>query len=106
MTTDPFPAFTAFLELILLYMIYSGVILSGISAVLSGILFLPVFGLSVQRTAIAVRALQFTGIGLLVILLAIPARNALIAHFPLPAGVPTVPLSTPVVPAPTPKPAG
>ena len=106
MATDPFPAFTAFLELILLYMIYIGVILSGISGVLAGILFLPVFGLNVQRTAIAVRALQFTGIGLLVILLAIPARNALLAHFPLPAGVPAIPLSTPVPTTPAPKPMG
>lgn len=104
---DPFPAFTAFLEMILLYLIFIGIILATISGVFAGIIFLPIFNLSTQKTAVAVRALQFTGVGLLIILLAIPARNALLAHFPLPPGVPTIPLSTPAVPpTPTPKPLG
>jgi len=104
--TDPFPAFTDFLQTFLLYLIYIGIILSTISGVFAGILFLPIFNLSNQRMAIAIKALQFTGIGLLVIVLAIPARNALLTHFPLPPGVPSIPLSTPVVPTPTPKPLG
>jgi hypothetical protein len=39
--------------------------------------------------------LRLTVIGLIVILLAIPARNALLAHFPLPVNVPAIPLTTP-----------
>ncbi len=100
---DPFPVFTAFLETILLYMIFIGIILATISGVLAGILFLPVFGLSAQRTATGSKALQFTAIGLLIILLAIPARNALLSHFTLPPGLPAIPLSTPVA-SPIPKP--
>lgn len=102
---DPFPAFTAFLETILLYLIFIGIILATISGVIAGILFLTIFGLSTQRASVGTRALQFTAIGLIVILLAIPARNALLAHFPLPPGLPAIPLSTPVAsPVPTPKP--
>ncbi len=92
---DPFPQFTSFLENILLYLIYIGIILATISGIVAGILFLPIFGLSERRASLGGTALRMTVIGILVILLALPLRNALLAHFPLPSGVPTIPLSTP-----------
>src|SRR5581483_10534397 len=84
MITDPFPQLTAFLGALLLYLIYLGVILSTISAVAAGILFLPIFGHNEQRTSIGSLALRLTAIGFIIIVLAIPARTALLHFFPLP----------------------
>lgn len=105
---DPFPQLTAFLASLLLYLIFLGVILSTISAVVAGILFLPVFGSNDQRIAYGSLALRLTAIGFIVIVLAIPARSALLHYFPLPTSlpaIPTVPLSTPA-PTPTLTPQG
>jgi len=103
MITDPFPQLTAFLGALLLYLIYLGVILSTISAVAAGILFLPIFGHNEQRTSIGSLALRLTAIGFIIIVLAIPARTALLHFFPLPTNlpaIPAIPLSTPT-PTPT-----
>jgi cytochrome b561 len=106
--TDPFPQLTSFLENVLLYMIFLGIILAGISGVVCGILYLPIFGLSERRREIAGTALRATVIGLLVILLALPARAALIHFFPLPTNlppIPVVPMTTPgTTPSGTPSP--
>ncbi len=96
--TDPFPQLTTFLESALLYLIFLGIILSAISAVVAGILYLPIFGLGERRTAIAGAALRATVIGLIIVLLALPARGALLRYFPVPTNlppIPTVPLTTP-----------
>ncbi len=104
---DPFPELTAFLENILLYLMYIGIILATISGVVSGILFLPIFGLSEVRRSLGTIALRSTIIGLLIILLVIPVRNALIVHFPVPTTIPVIPLSTPSTPlTPSPIPRG
>lgn len=98
--TDPFPQFTAFLENFLLYSIFVGIILSTISGVIAGIAYLPIFTwlLNEQRDAWGRHALRGTVIGLSLILLALPMRNALLANVHLPAGLPPIPLSTPVTP--------
>jgi hypothetical protein len=93
--TDPFPSFTAFLENILLYMIFIGIILSTISAVLAGILYLPVFGFSERRASLGSTALRMTIIGFVIIILAIPLRNALLGWFPTPVNIPPIPLTSP-----------
>jgi hypothetical protein len=100
--TDPFPLLTAFLENTLLYLIYIGVILATISAVLAGILFLPIFGLTNQRAALGSTALRMTVIGIVVILLAVPVRNAMLGAFPTPVNLPPIPLTSPTVSVPTP----
>jgi cytochrome b561 len=105
---DPFPQLTTFLENLLLYLIFLGIILAGISGVVCGILYLPIFGLSERRREIANAALRGTVIGLLVVLLALPARAALLHFFPLPTGlppIPVIPVTTPTMaPASTPSP--
>lgn len=93
--TDPFPTLTAFLEDFLLYLIFIGILLATISGIITGILFLPIFGLSELRRSMGAVALRSTVIGLLVILLTIPVRDALISHFPVPTNLPVVPLSSP-----------
>ena len=93
--TDPFPALTAFLEDILLYLMFIGIILATISGIITGILFLPLFGLSELRRSMGAVALRSTVVGLLVILLTIPIRDALVSHFPVPTNLPVVPLSSP-----------
>ncbi|QBD82441.1 hypothetical protein EPA93_43290 [Ktedonosporobacter rubrisoli] len=107
--SDPFPTLTNFLGDLLLYLIFIGIILATISAVVSGILFLPIFGAGERRKEIAGIALRATVAGLIVILLALPARNALLHYFSLPKqmpAIPTVPVGTPTpsVPAATPTP--
>jgi hypothetical protein len=96
--TDPFPALTIFLENIMLYLIFIGIILASISAIVAGILFLPIFGLSERRASLGGTALRMTVLGLFIILLAIPTREALLRNFPVPTNIPaipTVPMSTP-----------
>jgi hypothetical protein len=107
--TDPFPALTAFLDNLLLYLMFVGIILATISGIITGILFLPIFGLSELRRSMGAVALRSTVVGLLIILLTIPVRDALISHFPVPTNLPVVPLSSPTPfstagsqPAPTP----
>ena len=92
---DPLPQLTTFLGDLLLYLIYLGIILAVISAVIAGILLLPIFGLSERNTALGTNALRWAVIGLLVILLAIPIRNILLHYFPPPTGTPTIPFVTP-----------
>jgi hypothetical protein len=92
---DPFPALTAFLENVLLYLMFVGILLATISGIISGILFLPIFGLSELRRSMGTMALRATVVGLLIILLTIPVRDALIAHFPVPTNLPVMPLSSP-----------
>jgi hypothetical protein len=64
-------------------------------------LFFPIFGLSDRRTAIAATALRATFIGLLIILLAVPARTALLHYFPPPANIPAIPAVPLATPTPT-----
>ena len=100
---DPFPQFTSALENILLYLIFIGIILATISGIFAGIMYLPIFGwLDDQKNALGRNALRMTVIGLLIILIAIPARNAILSQFTLPPGVPAIPLSTPAA-SPTPR---
>ncbi len=103
---DLFPSLTSFLESFLLWLMYLGILLVSISFIIAAILFLPIFGLTERKTSLGAVALKMTIIGLFIILLAIPARNALLVHFPLPPGVPAIPLSTPTTPQASPTTAG
>jgi hypothetical protein len=100
--TDPFPLFTAFLDNALLYLIFIGIILATISGVISGILYLPIFGFSERRAALGSTALRMTIIGIAIIILTIPIRNALLSLVPVPVSIPAIPLTTPTVPVPSP----
>ncbi len=96
--TDPFPQFTILLDEGLAWLIWVGIILAGVSAVLVGLAYLPIFAflLNEQREMWARNALRGTVIGLGIILVALPLRNWVILHyFPLPAGLPPIPLSKP-----------
>lgn len=102
MLTDPFPQLTTFLDNLLLYLIFIGIILCTISGIVAGILFLPIFGPNDQRTAVGATALRLTAISFLIIVLAIPARSALLHFFPLPTNIPTIPNIPLATPTPTP----
>jgi hypothetical protein len=102
--TDPFPAFTQFLTNILTYLIFIGIIFATISGIVAGILFLPIWGFSDRRTSAGAIALRLTVVGLIIILLAVPARNALLKFFPPPTALPPLPpIATPATPQATPR---
>jgi len=94
---DQFPLLDI-LDTFLSWVILGGIILTGFSVAMIGIAHLPIFAflLDERREAWSQHALRNAAIGLGLILIALPMRNWIILHyFPIPTGLPHIPVTKP-----------